>query len=150
MRLDIFPFYKKMVNSSKSHVLIGWDLPSPLGFVKLKTDGSFSGNPGKLLRDHNGNWIRGFSRNIGITNFSVAEMWGLRDGLLLARNLNIQKLLVEIDAKVVEDLLKSHNILTVNSHPYSALIYDCKYLLRRPISIMYTVKKTSARIFWPR
>ena len=107
-----------MVNSSKSHVLVGWDLPTPLGFVKLKTDGSFSGNPGKLLRDHNGNWIRGFSRNIGITNFSDAEMWGLRDGLLLARNLNIQKLLVEIDAKVVEDLLKSHNILTVNSHPY--------------------------------
>lgn len=31
----------------------------------------------------------------------AAELWGLHDGLTLARNLNIRKLLVEVDASVM-------------------------------------------------
>jgi len=33
----------------------------------------------------------------------AAKLWGLHDGLTLARNPNIHKLLVEVDASVVEN-----------------------------------------------
>jgi hypothetical protein len=103
---SISPMHNQM---TKSNTLIGW-LPPPLGFMKMNTDGSVLGNPGKasaggLLRDSNGKWIHGFAHNLEITNSLAVELWGLRDGLLLARNLNITKLIIEIDAKSVVDLL---------------------------------------------
>uniref|UniRef100_A0A2N9FRC0 RNase H type-1 domain-containing protein n=1 Tax=Fagus sylvatica TaxID=28930 RepID=A0A2N9FRC0_FAGSY len=118
---------------SKAITLIGWQPPPP-GFVRLNTYGSVLGNPGQtsaggVLRDSNGNWIRGFSHNSGITNLLVAELWGLRDRLLLARDLKIRKLIFEIDAKSIVDLLKSKSIGNTDSHPYSALINDCRYLI---------------------
>ena len=82
-----------------------------------------------MLRDSNGNWIRGFSHNLGITNSLAAELWGLKDGLLLACELKICKLIVEIDAKSVVDLLKSESLGNTDSHPYSSLINDCRYLI---------------------
>ena len=81
------------------------------------------------MRDGNGNWIRGFSHNLGITNSLAAELWGLTDGLVLAYDLNIPKLIREIDAKVVVDLFKPENVVSSESHPYSALITNCKYLI---------------------
>ena len=42
----------------------------------------------------------------------AAELLGLRDGLILANNLNIRKLYIEIDAKAVITILTSHDILT--------------------------------------
>ncbi len=130
-----FSLPRTMVNSPKQPILIGWEPPTP-GFIKLNTDGSVSENPGlaivgSLLRDHNGGWVQGFTRHINWTNSLAAELWGLRDGLHLTRNLNIHKLLVEIDAKAVVDLVESQNELMLNSHghPYSNLISDCRFLL---------------------
>ncbi len=82
-----------------------------------------------MLRDSNGNWIRGFSHNLGITNSLAAELWGFRDGLLLACELKICKLIVEIDAKSVVDLLKSESLGNTDSNPYSVLINDYRYLI---------------------
>ena len=39
----------------------------------------------------------------------AAKLWGLHDGLVLARNLSIRKLIIEIDAKAVVTILKSHD-----------------------------------------
>jgi ribonuclease HI len=117
----------------KVETLIGWT-PPPTGFVKLNIDGSVLRNPGHassggLLRDSNGNWIQGFSHFLGITNSLVAELWGLRDGLTLARDLHISRLVVELDAKAVIDLLKPVPRTPFVTHPYSALIDDCRCLL---------------------
>lgn len=93
------------------------------------------GNPGQasdggLLRDSDDKWIKGFFRNFGITNSLAAELWGLRDELLLTLNLNIYKLIIEIDAKSVVNILKSDNTSTLKAHPYnSALILYCRYLI---------------------
>ena len=92
---------------------IGWK-PPPLGFYKLNTDGSAEGNPGMagaggLISDYRGNWIGGSFRNIGFTHSLAAELWGLHDGLTLAKNLNIKKLHVELDAKVVTDFITLQN-----------------------------------------
>lgn len=58
----------------------------------------------------------------------AAKLWGLRDGLTLAKQLNIKKLYVEIDAKAMVTLI--YNPTSISSHPCSSLIYDCRHLLK--------------------
>ena len=70
-------------------------------------------------------WV---SKNIGITNSFVAELWGLRDGLLLCSNLNIPSLIVEIDAKsIVEIFCKTGYVNDV----ISPILDDCKMLITK-------------------
>ena len=59
----------------------------------------------------------------------AAELWGLREGLVLAKNLNIKNLLIEIDAKAVTDIINSQNDTSFVTHPYSNLILECRSLL---------------------
>lgn len=84
--------------------------PPPLGFFKLNTDGSSLTNPGVagaggLTRNHLGEWISGFYRNLGMATNTIAELWALRDGLLLVKSLNIDNLQVELDAKAIAELI---------------------------------------------
>uniref|UniRef100_A0A7N2LQE5 RNase H type-1 domain-containing protein n=1 Tax=Quercus lobata TaxID=97700 RepID=A0A7N2LQE5_QUELO len=72
--------------------LAGWK-PTPFPFLTLNTDGSAKGNTGHagaggIIRDHWGNWIRGFSINIGITHSMMAELWAIREGLKFAWSLS--------------------------------------------------------------
>ena len=66
---------------------------------------------------------------MAFTNSLAAEIWGLRDGLKPARNMNICKLIIEIDAKAVVDLIHFIDIASLNSYSYSALISDFRYLI---------------------
>ena len=109
-----------------------WAKP-PFGWHKLNTDGASLGNPGKaggggLIQDHQGKWIKGFMRRIGLVTSITAELWALRDGLMLAKQIGITHLVVEMDNKVIVDLVQS-NKATNNS--YSSLLNDCRFLLRQ-------------------
>ena len=84
-----------------------------------------------MIRDHTGSWFKGFSRNIGTTNSLAAELWGLRDGLVLAHQHNIKKLIIELDAKAVLDLIQPENLTSCSHHPYGALISDCSSLIQK-------------------
>ncbi|PKI50244.1 hypothetical protein CRG98_029317 [Punica granatum] len=75
-----------------------------------------------VLRNHLGGWIKGFSRTVGSCNSLLAEDSALRDGLIMALNMGIQFLLVELDAKVVCDLVSRMN------HDNLSLISDCRIL----------------------
>lgn len=82
---------------------IGWDLP-PQGYFKLNVGGSVKrhtgyAGAGGLLRDHLGNWVHGFTMNVGITFAFIAELQALYEGLKLARELGVFKLIVESDSK---------------------------------------------------
>ncbi|GLT55461.1 hypothetical protein SLA2020_285800 [Shorea laevis] len=66
---------------NKSLRIISWT--TPMNWVKLNTDESTIGNPGRagrggLLWDSQGHWIVGFVRNIGITTALAAELWAIR------------------------------------------------------------------------
>ena len=98
----------------------------------MNSNGASLGNSrkaegGGLIRDCHGNWVKGYMRNIGVATNITAEFWALRDGLILASQLGITQLLVELDAKVVDLVLsrKSSNSL------YSSLLNDCRFLLNR-------------------
>ncbi|XP_050259653.1 uncharacterized protein LOC126704666 [Quercus robur] len=52
--------------------------------------------------------------------------WALRDGLLLADQIGVQNLVIELDAKVVVELVQSK---TTSNAFYSSLLADCRSLL---------------------
>ena len=90
---------------------IRWEKP-PVGWMKLNTNGSACGKPsvagcGGVIRNDRGHWIVGFTRRIGATNSFVAELWSLREGLLLCSNLNIASVIVELDARAIVDAISN-------------------------------------------
>ena len=96
-------------------------------------DGASLGNPGKvggggIIRDSEGRWVKGFARSIGFTTSITAKFWALRDGLLLADQIGVQNLVIELDAKVLVELVQSET--TFNAF-YSSLLADCRSLLGR-------------------
>ena len=99
--------------------------------MKLNTDGSAMRNPeraggGGLFRHQDGVWLKGFARGIGYTNSILAELWALRDGLLLAKEMRIQQLIIELDALSVVILMNNEfeNLLM------EPLLTDCRNLLK--------------------
>ncbi|KAL0004547.1 hypothetical protein SO802_012108 [Lithocarpus litseifolius] len=109
---------------------IRWERP-PSGWKKLNTDGSCIGNSrrsgcGGAVRDEHGEWIVGFSRYIGTSCSVVAELWGLRDRLVLCKNLNIQCLVVELDTSMIVDALTKPEYANNIIPP---ILDDCRQLL---------------------
>ncbi|XP_065638063.1 uncharacterized protein LOC136071101 [Quercus suber] len=73
----------------------------------------------------NGDWIVGFARNIGITTSFQAELWALRDGLLLCVDRKFSTIEVNLDAKSVIDVLTSPSC---SNNLIYALVDDCRLL----------------------
>ncbi|XP_075649790.1 putative ribonuclease H protein At1g65750 isoform X3 [Castanea sativa] len=116
----------------KRHFVIPvyWCKPQE-GWFTLNSDGASLGNPRKaggegLIHDFHGKWIKGFMRYIGISTSIIAEFWALRDGLTLASQLGITHLAVELDAKVIGDLVLSRK---TSNNSYTSLLNDCRYFL---------------------
>ena len=91
------------------------------------------GNPGLargggLIRDHLGDSVGGFSRFIGFTTSVQVELRALKDGLLLAIDLEILNLEIEMDSLVAVDLINSS---TTSNAFFSTLVDDCRYLMER-------------------
>ena len=106
---------------------------SPLGWKKLNTDGSWLGGAdragcGGLVKDDQGDWVAGFSRHIGSANSFTAELWGLHEGLILCCNLNIEFLIVELDAQAVVDVMKNNAYV---NNVVSPILDDCRQLVAR-------------------
>ena len=129
-----FYYYVGKLNCHRNKVVctVSWKKP-PLEWCKLNMDGAFLGNSGKvgggrIIRDSEGRWVKGFARSIGFTTSITAEFWALRDGLLLADQIGLQNLVIELDAKVVVELVQSK---TTSNAFYSSLLANCRFLLGR-------------------
>jgi ribonuclease HI len=114
----------------RNQVLLSWNPPPP-GILKLNIDGSricTTGHiaAGGLLRNCHGDWIGGFSANLGIGEIFTAELWSLYYGLKLALQLNCNRIQVESDSSLVVNLVKGQSD---DTHPLHGLISDCKNLL---------------------
>jgi len=70
--------------------------------------------------------VKGYMRKIGLATNVTSEFWSLRDRLILASQLGISHLVVELVAKIVIDLDLSNN--TPNRF-YTPLLNDFRYLL---------------------
>ena len=102
-----------------------------VGWVRLNSDGSLSGNPGLagsggLIQNGEGDWVCGYARNIGITTSFAVELQGLKDRLLQCLNLHLPIIEIEIDAKSIVDLLNNPK---ATNNVVSPLVDDCRYLI---------------------
>ena len=100
--------------------------------MKLNSDGSTLKNPGKaggggLFRDHEGKWVKGYARGIGHTNSFMAELWALRDSLILAREMGLNNLIIELDALSIVMLMnnEAENIMM------EPLLSNCRNLMKQ-------------------
>ena len=109
----------------RTTIQIHWQRP-PKNWVKLNTDRSSLGNPGLvggggLLRNTNGEWMKDFARATRITTNATTELWALCDGIRLCIALKISAVIIELDAKVVVDLLQKE---TRNQNGLDAILGD--------------------------
>nr|POF18791.1 hypothetical protein CFP56_46565 [Quercus suber] len=75
---------------------------SRFGGILLQTSGL--GREG-IICDSKGDWVSGYARVIGFTTSVAAELWALRDGINLCIDLNLENVIIELDAKPMVDLL---------------------------------------------
>ena len=79
-------------------------------WVKLNTGGAANTDlgcegGGGILRDCEGNWVGGFARFLGNCSSLLAELWALKDGLSLAKNLGFVSICIEVNAGMIVLLL---------------------------------------------
>ena len=121
-----------------NEILIKWEPPSE-NWTKLNVDGASKGNPGLaggggVLRNHRGDWIKGFAANFGMCSSVKAEMLALLQGLRLARNLGIARLEVHMDSKVVVDIMtgatNSNQLYYFTAKKCKELIYESGWIIK--------------------
>ncbi|XP_039047249.1 uncharacterized protein LOC120187645 [Hibiscus syriacus] len=76
-----------------------------------------------LIRDENGKWIHGLMVNIRITMSALAELWGIWQGMILAKTLGARNLIIEADAKWVIDALKKEESEDIQ---HETIFKDCE------------------------
>ncbi|PPS10722.1 hypothetical protein GOBAR_AA09930 [Gossypium barbadense] len=71
--------------------------------------------------------MSGFMINIGVMNSLKAELWGIQQVLLLAKERRFSPLIVELDVPMVVHFLKS---TMIDSYPCYILAKDCLELIK--------------------
>ncbi len=74
-----------------------------------------------------GNWIGGFARFLGNCSSLLAELWALKDGLFLAKNLGFVSICIEVDVEMIVLLLNCTTSVNLIMEP---LLSYCKNLLQ--------------------
>ncbi|XVF12875.1 hypothetical protein REPUB_Repub08aG0157600 [Reevesia pubescens] len=110
---------------------VKWECSSTSMFT-LNTDGAVKNGTGRastggLIRNDKGDWLRGFMINIGRTDSLRAELWGVREGLKLAKEMGLRNLTLQTDAAMAVTLLKTE--VHLGGHPLGTLLDDCKRLI---------------------
>ena len=113
--------------SNRRQIVVSWCFPPPSWF-KLNSDGSSLGNSGKaggggLIRNDKGEWLKGYARNVGYSTSVAVELWALRDSLRLCIALKLPAMIIELDVKLIVDLLQKSD---GHQNCIDALVSDCK------------------------
>lgn len=90
------------------------------------------GNPnrassGGLIKNDKGEWIRGFARAVRHTTSIAVKLWALRDGIRLCISLKLPAVIIELDAKLIMDLMQKEDS---NQNGLDALVSDCRTGMR--------------------
>lgn len=63
-----------------------------------------------MIRDSSGQWLCGFSKFVGDSSAYIAELWGVYEGLQLAKQKGFSHVELQVDSKIVADGLNSGSI----------------------------------------
>jgi ribonuclease HI len=113
-RLEVYKLADKVIQEVdyQTHTLIniGW-VPPLVGWVCLNIDGACKDGVigcGGVIRGSVGEWILGFSKIIGRGEVYMAELWGVLEGLRMAKRMKFVKVEVRIDSlEVVSDIINN-------------------------------------------
>ncbi|OMP05267.1 reverse transcriptase [Corchorus capsularis] len=105
--------------------------PPPAGFLKMNTDGASHGNPGLagaggIIRDSQGLFVLGFQKRIGFATSTAVELWAIREELSLAKERNLNNIMLETDSQLAIDLLQN---CFDPKHVLIVLLDDCRSLM---------------------
>ncbi|CAL2264022.1 unnamed protein product [Prunus armeniaca] len=120
--------YALQSKTLKTQVPLAWE-PLAVGGFKLKVDRSrISSNgaigAGGVIRNSLGDWVTGFTVNLGKGQILDVEIWGLFFGLKLAAERGISNLVVEMDSATAVHLLQRSE--TPSFHPLPGVLSDCR------------------------
>lgn len=79
-----------------------------------------------------GEWVSDYARAIGCTTSAAVELWALRDGLNIHIKLNLPIMEVELDAKLVVDLLEKEK---PGLHGNGVLVIDYEEILKQILRV---------------
>ncbi|KAH0776418.1 hypothetical protein KY290_007829 [Solanum tuberosum] len=107
---------------NRKPIFISWAFP-PEGCIKINTDGSFMPNLGLagfggVARDDQGRWLGGFYGRLGMkaTSSLTTELWAIHGGLILAKDNDLKKVIIETDSsEALKWLCMTGNVS--KSHP---------------------------------
>ena len=124
---------------NRIQVQVKWCKPQP-GWMKLNTDGSVFGDPkraggGGVIRNSEGEWVAGFVRKFGNVSSITAELWAFKEGLLMAKQLGIDNLYVDLDAAFLVHLITNPSVVNLNLEP---LLSDCRNLTKTFLNCLVT------------
>ncbi|KAF7807224.1 ribonuclease H [Senna tora] len=105
------PVLFSVSSTVRTEVLVSWEKPG-CGWVKVNSDGAVKRSSGKagygaILRDEDGSWVGGVCNSIVTFSVLKAEAWGALEGLRLASDLGVPKVILECDSKCLVDGIKS-------------------------------------------
>lgn len=80
---------------------------------------------GGVIRDCNGNWYHDYMRNVrkGV----VLQTWGLLSGFQIAKEFDIEHIIVESDSVVLISLIHSSDLIGASSS--GTLLSNCKKIM---------------------
>lgn len=115
--------------------------PPPSGFFKLNSDGAWRrdgsrASCGGVVRDELGNWLLGFSWKIHACSPLAAELLAVKHGLMLCRDYDIDKVIVETDAKGLKSMLDDPSVAA--NHFLGNIDADITELLSRDWTVTFT------------
>ncbi|KAF7805325.1 putative ribonuclease H protein At1g65750 family [Senna tora] len=99
------------LQNSKNRSHMSWQPPQE-GWYKINCDGSYWYNSddiscGGVIRNSRGEWITGFSKKLGKGSVFQVELWGALLGLRTAWELQLPRVVLETDSKLVHNFITS-------------------------------------------
>ena len=98
----------------RKEIFIRWMSPS-WPWCKLNTDGSckntWEAGARGVIRDSVGHWVSGFCMRIRYNSVLMAELWGLYQGLILAWDVGIKRLLVKVDSLCITQMISKQVVI---------------------------------------
>lgn len=122
-----------MVRMRNVRCMLGGN-PPPCNVHKVNVDGSHYPDHGTtacggLVRNLDGNFIKGFYCNIGSSNLFWAEMWALLLGVCLVQSMALPEVIFELDSLSIVQAIKSGNSAAPALQP---ILDEVLSLLRLP------------------
>ena len=115
--------WRNRVERVREEILVGWE-PTLVGWIALNMDGASRRNPGVsggggIFRGWHGECLGGFAERMGVYYSARAELRAVLRGLLVAKEKDFKKLLVNVDSMLVVGMLKGSLLCYARHHAMS-------------------------------